>query len=171
MAKNAFLTKLQIEQDQKIRLVGNTMSQWSTQIAMDALVKTLGYGDCMKKDPWGEQRILAFAKEWAANVDEIWGGLTRQPDADAIRQQTDKLIEKKIPVCTALGSLGTSCGRIKRLRARLRSAEGFGNGKACWTMTAAPLSCCEGLPMKQNKKSSDGGNHLSEARTAATVQN
>lgn len=97
MAKNAFLTKLQIEQDQKIQLVGNTMSQWSTQIAMDALVKTLGYGDCMKKDPWGEQRILAFAKEWAANVDEIWGGLTRQPDADAIRQQTDKLIEKKIP--------------------------------------------------------------------------
>lgn len=63
MAKNAFLTKLQIEQDQKIRLVGNTMSQWSTQIAMDALVKTLGYGDCMKKDLWGEQRILAFAKE------------------------------------------------------------------------------------------------------------
>lgn len=171
MAKNAFLTKLQIEQDQKIRLVGNTMSQWSTQIAMDALVKTLGYGDCMKKDPWGEQRILAFAKEWAANVDEIWGGLTRQPDADAIRQQTDKLIEKKSPVCTVLGSLGTSCGRIKRLRARLRIAEGFGNGKACWTMTAAHRSCCEGLPMKQNKKSSDGGNHLSEARTAATVQN
>lgn len=73
------------------------MSQWSSQIALDALVKTLGYGDCMKNDPWGEQRIVAFAREWAANVDDIWGGLGRRADADAIRETTDRMLKKKIP--------------------------------------------------------------------------
>ena len=95
--KNAFLKKMQANNDVKVLNVGSTMSQWASQIAMDALVKTLGYGDCMKNDPWGEQRIVALVKEWLVYVDEIWDGLGRKPDADAIRQTTDDLLKKKIP--------------------------------------------------------------------------
>ena len=97
MAKNDFLKKMQMQRDLHVLHVGSTMSQWSSQIALDALIKTLGYGDCMKNDPWGEQRIVAFAREWLVNVDEIWGGLGRQADADAIRETTDRLLKKKIP--------------------------------------------------------------------------
>lgn len=96
-SKNAFAKRMQARHDSKVLNVGTTMSQWSSQICLDALVKTLGYGSCMKNDPWGEQRIVAFAREWLSNADEIWGGLTRQPDADAIRIETDKLLKKKIP--------------------------------------------------------------------------
>lgn len=95
--KNAFLKKMQASHDVKVLNVGSTMSQWASQIALDALVTTLGYGDCMKNDPWGEQRIVAFVKEWLTYVDEIWDGLGRKPDADAIRQITDDLLKKKIP--------------------------------------------------------------------------
>ena len=95
--KNAFLKKMQAQSDAKMMSVGSTMSQWASQIALDALVKTLGYGDCMKNDPWGEQRIVALVKEWLGYVDEIWDGLGRKPDADAIRQTTDDLLKKKIP--------------------------------------------------------------------------
>ena len=96
-SKNAYLKKMQAKHDRRVLNVGTTMSQWSSQIALDALIETLGYGDCMKNDTWGEQRIVAFAKEWLVNVDKIWGGLTRQPDADAIRETTDRLLKKKIP--------------------------------------------------------------------------
>lgn len=51
--KNAFLKKMQAQSDAKMMSVGCTMSQWASQIALDALVKTLGYGDCMKNDQWG----------------------------------------------------------------------------------------------------------------------
>ena len=95
--KNAFLKKMQAQSDAKMMSVGSTMSQWASQIALDALVKTLGYGDCMKNDPWGEQRIVALVKEWLGYVDEIWDGLGRKPDADAIRQTTDDLLKRKIP--------------------------------------------------------------------------
>lgn len=95
--KNAYLTQMQAQQDAKALHIGMTMMQWSTQVCMDALVKTLGYGACMKNDPWGEQRILTLAHEWLKNVDEIWNGISARPDADAIRATTDRLLEKKIP--------------------------------------------------------------------------
>ena len=95
--KNAFLKKMQAQSDAKMMSVGSTMSQRASQIALDALVKTLGYGDCLKNDPWGEQRIVALVKEWLGYVDEIWDGLGRKPDAAAIRQTTDDLLKKKIP--------------------------------------------------------------------------
>lgn len=95
--KNAYLTQMQRQQDTRMLNMGTVMMQWSTQVAVDALIKTLGYGACMKNDPWGEQRILALAEEWLANIDHIWGGISRQPDADAIRRQTDTMLKKKIP--------------------------------------------------------------------------
>lgn len=97
MAKNAFVKQLQAKQDSKMLLVGSMMSQWSSQICMDALVKTLGYGACMGDDPWAEKRIARFLSEWLDNVDKEWDGVSRKPDADAVRVETDRLLQKKVP--------------------------------------------------------------------------
>lgn len=95
--KNAFLTQMQAQHDARVMHIGMTMMQWSTQVATDALVKTLGYGECMGDDPWGEMRILRLAQERLKNIDEIWNGISAKPDADAVRETTDRALEKKIP--------------------------------------------------------------------------
>ncbi len=97
-AKNAFLAKLQTKQAaSELVSVAEAIAQ-TQQAMLDSMMVTLGYGDCMKNDPWGEQRIMEAVMEVKENYNElVFPGISLKPDADAHRGKVDKLLEKKLP--------------------------------------------------------------------------
>ena len=104
MAKNDLARRLKenrqqiaLEKEMAVRATSRRFAHWVMQAGVDALVMTLGYDDVMKGHLWGEQRIYEFAAAWATNALHIMQGMGLRPDADAIREETDKLIKKKMP--------------------------------------------------------------------------
>ena len=97
MAKNAFLKKMQAEKRKENLQAMSITEQWCKQAALDAALITLGYGSCMKKDPWGASRLVAFGVEFIENLQWVMCGLQYTPDADAIREKASKLLKDKLP--------------------------------------------------------------------------
>lgn len=97
MAKNAFLKKLQAEQERKSKAVGDLTERWALQAALDAALITLGYGECMGNDQWGAKRLEAFGDELVKNMLWVTSGARYEPGADGVRAEVDKLLQKKIP--------------------------------------------------------------------------
>lgn len=97
MAKNAFLRKLQAEQERKSKAVGDLTERWSMQAALDAAIITLGYGYCMGNDQWGAKRLEAFGDEFVQILLWVVTGARYEPGADGVRREVDKLLKKKIP--------------------------------------------------------------------------
>lgn len=97
MAKNAFLKKLQAEQERKNKAVGDLTERWTMQAALDAAIITLGYGSCMGGDTWGAKRLEAFGDEFVQNLLWVVTGARYDPGADGVRSEVDKLLKKKIP--------------------------------------------------------------------------
>lgn len=97
MAKqSSFLKRMQHQHEQMEKTSVMLAEKWTRQAALDAVVLTLGYGECMGGDCWGAGRIDRFANEWASNLLEILRGAQGQPDSDAIRQKTDTLLRPKV---------------------------------------------------------------------------
>lgn len=96
--KNAFLEKLQTKAATR-ELMSTAEGIGQTKQGMvDAIILTLGYGSCMKKDPWGEKRIMAFVEECLENYQtQIFPGIEIRDDADGFRKKADELLEKKCP--------------------------------------------------------------------------
>lgn len=97
MAKNAFLKKIQAEQERKSKAVGDLTERWALQAALDAALITLGYGECMGDDKWGAKRLEAFGDEFAKTVLWVTSGARYDPSADGVRAEVDKLLQQKIP--------------------------------------------------------------------------
>jgi len=96
--KNAFLEKLQTKAATR-ELMSTAEGIGQTKQGMvDAIIMTAGYGSCMKNDPWGEKRIMAFIEECLENYqNQVFPGIEIRDDADAFRKRTDELIAKKCP--------------------------------------------------------------------------
>lgn len=96
-SKNAFLKKLQAEQERKSKAVGDLTERWTMQAALDAALITLAYGSCMGNDQWGAKRLEAFGDELVQNILWVVSGARYEPGADGVRAEVDKLLKKKIP--------------------------------------------------------------------------
>lgn len=98
MAKrNGFLTKMQARHEYEAKASIVLAEKWTRQAALDALVLTLGYGECMGKGPWGALRIKRFVDEWVPVFLWVLQGAQGDPDSDAIREQVDKRLKAKVP--------------------------------------------------------------------------
>ena len=97
MAKNKGFKLHQAQQYQAQLRRTELTTQWCHQAALDAVLITLGYGNCMGSDPWGPERLVRFGAEFAENLQWLMGGLQYTPDADAIRIQVDRLLKAKLP--------------------------------------------------------------------------
>ena len=97
MAKNAFLKKMQAQHEREAKTSIILAEKWTRQAALDALVLTLGYGECMSKDPWGAMRIKRFVDEWVPIFLWVLKGAQAEPDSDAIRAQVDARLKPKVP--------------------------------------------------------------------------
>ena len=98
MAKrNAFLTKRHARHEHEAKTSITLGEKWVRQAALDALVLTLGYGECMSKDPWGAMRIKRFVDEWVPIFLWVLKGAQAEPDSDAIRAQVDARLKPKVP--------------------------------------------------------------------------
>ena len=96
--KNAFLEKLQAKADTRELMSTAEGIAHTKQAMIDSIILTLGYGSCMKNDPWGEKRIMAFVEECMENYkNEVFPGIEVRDDADGFRQKTDERIAKKCP--------------------------------------------------------------------------
>lgn len=97
MAKNkGFKFNEAKHQQETMRRMAIT-EQWLKQAALDAYLLTQGYGSCMKKDPWGAERLVRGGAEFIENLLLVCGGLQYSPDADAVRTKIDKLLKDKLP--------------------------------------------------------------------------
>ena len=96
MAKNAFLKKMQAKHEYEAKTAIMLAEKWTRQAALDALVLTLGYGECMG-EPWGAMRIKRFVDEWVPVFLWVLQGAQGDPDSDAIREQVDKRLKPKVP--------------------------------------------------------------------------
>jgi hypothetical protein len=97
MAKrNAFLTKMQARHEHEAKTSIILAEKWTRQAALDALVLTLGYGECMGT-PWGAKRIKRFVDEWVPIFLWVLKGAQAEPDSDAIRAQVDARLKPKVP--------------------------------------------------------------------------
>ena len=97
-AKNDYLTRLQAKVATNELLAKAETNAHTKQAMCDSIMLTLGYGECMKGDPWGEQRIMAFMKEVLETYEMIvHPGLEARNDADGFRDKVDKMLEKKCP--------------------------------------------------------------------------
>lgn len=96
-SKNAFLKQMQAKRKRDTENVMDLTERFTRQAAMDAALLTLAYGKCMKRDPWGGKRLVAFGEEFIENFLFVMQGCQYSPDADAIRVQIDKLLKAKLP--------------------------------------------------------------------------
>ena len=94
--RNGFLTKMQARHEKEAKTSIMLAEKWTRQAALDALVLTLGYGECMGK-PWGATRIKRFVDEWVPVFLWVLQGAQGDPDSDAIREQVDKRLKPKVP--------------------------------------------------------------------------
>ena len=97
-SKNAFLEKLQTKiATRELMSAAEGIGQ-TKQGMVDAIILTLGYGDCMKGRTKGEKWIMAFVEECLENYQNvIFPGMEIRDDADAFREKADELIAKKCP--------------------------------------------------------------------------
>lgn len=95
--KNAFLQQLQAKTQKDAKTMMDLTERFTRQAAMDAALLTLGYGKCMRDDPWGAKRLVAFGEEFIENFLFVMQGCQYSSDADAIRVQVDKLLKAKLP--------------------------------------------------------------------------
>lgn len=79
MAKNKGFRRRDAAQKQRAIDTGITMHQLVGQVDLDALILTLGYGECMGNDRWGPERLRRFCLEWRQNTAYVYRGL--DPDA------------------------------------------------------------------------------------------
>lgn len=97
-AKNDFLTRMQNRAaTNELMSVAEAIAH--TQQGMcDAMMLTLGYGSCMKHDPYGEKRIMDFMEEVLENYKtKVYPGIEVRNDSDGFRYEVDKLLKKKCP--------------------------------------------------------------------------
>lgn len=95
--KNAFLTKIQQQNDAVARDMTNHMANWVRQACGDALYIMLPHSGMI----YGKNLSDAKARECLAEWDEIFhmvfDGLCCAPDADYKREKTDMLLKEKLP--------------------------------------------------------------------------
>lgn len=95
--KNAFLTKVQRQNDAVARDMTNRMANWVRQACGDALYIMLTHSGMI----YGKNLSDAKARECLAEWDEIFhmvfDGLGTAPDADYKREKTDRLLKEKLP--------------------------------------------------------------------------
>lgn len=95
--KNAFLTKIQQQNDAVARDMTNRMANWVRQACGDALYIMLTHCRMI----YGKNLSDAKARECLAEWDEIFhmvfDGLSCAPDADFKREKTDRLLKEKLP--------------------------------------------------------------------------
>ena len=97
-AKNDFLTRMQTRAaTNELMSVAEAIAH-TKQAMCDAMILTLGYGSCMKNDPYGEKRIMAFIEEVLENYKtKVFPGIEVRNDSDGFRDEVDKLLKKKCP--------------------------------------------------------------------------
>lgn len=72
MAKNKGFRRRGAAQKKRAIDTGVTMYQLVGQVDLDALILTLGYGECMGNDRWGQERIERFCLEWRQNTAYVY---------------------------------------------------------------------------------------------------
>lgn len=98
MAKNNGFRAYAARQKEKSLGALELMKQLCDQACLDAIILTLGYGECMKSDPWGQERMDRFCREWAQNVAYVCRGyMPEDPESDAIRADVDRRLQAKVP--------------------------------------------------------------------------
>lgn len=98
MAKNNGFRAYAARQKEKSLGALELMKQLCDQACLDAIILTLGYGECMKSDPWGQERMDRFCREWAQNVAYVCRGyMPEDPESDAIRANVDRRLQAKVP--------------------------------------------------------------------------
>lgn len=97
MAKNKGFKFNEAKREQESKKAMAITEQWMKQAALDAYLITQGYGACMKKDPWGAERLVRGGIEFIENLCMVCDGLQYSPDAYAARAKVDKLLKDKLP--------------------------------------------------------------------------
>lgn len=96
-AKNDFLKRLQTSVATDLVMGKAEMNAHTKQAMFDSIMLTLGYGESMGNDKWGEQRIVAFAKEVLETYNTlVHPGLELRNDADGFRGKVDEMLKKKL---------------------------------------------------------------------------
>lgn len=96
MAKNKGFRRRDAAQKRRAIDTGITMHQLVGQVDLDALILTLGYGECMGNDRWGPERLRRFCLEWRQTTAYVYRGLDPEdPEADAVRADVDKRLFAK----------------------------------------------------------------------------
>ena len=96
-AKNDFLKRLQTSVATDLVMGKAEMNAHTKQAMFDSIMLTLGYGESMGNDKWGEQRIVAFAKEVLETYKTlVHPGLELRNDADGFRGKVDEMLKKKL---------------------------------------------------------------------------
>lgn len=95
--KNDFLKRLQTSVATDLVMGKAEMNAHTKQAMFDSIMLTLGYGESMGNDKWGEQRIVAFAKEVLETYKTlVHPGLELRNDADGFRGKVDEMLKKKL---------------------------------------------------------------------------
>ena len=96
-AKNNFLNRLQTGVATDLVMAKAEMNANTKQAMFDAIMLTLGYGESMGNDKWGEKRIIAFATECLETYKTlVHPGLELRNDADGFRGKVDEMLKKKL---------------------------------------------------------------------------
>lgn len=97
-AKNDFLKRLQTTVATDRVMAKAEINAHTKQAMFDSIMLTLGYGESMGNDKWGEQRIVAFTKEVLETYTTlVHPGLEIRNDADGFRGKVDEMLKKKLP--------------------------------------------------------------------------
>ena len=96
-AKNNFLNRQQTSVATDMVMAKAEMNANTKQAMFDAIMLTLGYGESMGNDKWGEKRIIAFATEVLETYKTlVHPGLELRNDADGFRGKVDEMLKKKL---------------------------------------------------------------------------
>ena len=97
-AKNDFLTRMQNQAaTNELMSVAEAIAH-TKQAMCDAVILTLGYGESMGNDKWGEGRITAFIAELQDTYkNDVFPGIQVRNDSDGFRAKVDKLLKQKCP--------------------------------------------------------------------------
>ena len=96
-SKSPYLKKVKAAREKEVHDTGIRMANWAHQIALDALILTLGYSEAMHGRTMGPERICEVAAAWSQMYVKIMRGASYEPDADVVRAQVDKLLKPKMP--------------------------------------------------------------------------
>ena len=95
MAKkqNAYLAK-QAERQEVREMLSRA---WAIQVMFDSITLVLGDPKVMKKDTFGEKRMLPIYEALNEVFPQVERGLMRTPEASYARAQTDRELAKRLP--------------------------------------------------------------------------